>query len=70
MGFILPYQSRPPGLDFEGQLPLLLDLGQGRPGVKRADAGQELVVRQLAGIRHVDEDVEVVACAALSASTT
>src|SRR5574344_1651904 len=31
------------------------------PGVKRADAGQELVVRQLAGIRHVDENVEVVA---------
>ena len=39
----------------------LLDLGQGRPGVKRADAGQELGVRQLAGIRHVDEDVEEVA---------
>ena len=29
--------------------------------ISRADAGQELVVRQLAGIRHVDEDVEVVA---------
>ena len=35
--------------------------GQGRPRVKRTAAGQELVVRQLAGIRHVDEDVEVVA---------
>ena len=29
--------------------------------ISRADAGQELVVRQLAGIRHVDEDVEVIA---------
>ena len=47
--------------DLPQELPLLLDLGQGRPGVKRADAGQELVVRQLAGIRHVDEDVEVIA---------
>ena len=28
---------------------------------RRQVAGQELVVRQLAGIRHVDEDVEVVA---------
>ena len=33
----------------------------GRLGVKRADAVHELVVRQLAGIWHVDEDVEVIA---------
>ena len=42
-GLLKPGEIPPP------RLPLLLDLGQGRPRVKHADAGQELVVRQLGG---------------------